>query len=80
METTKPNIPWDVINPKYKYFARDQDGSLWLYTHSPVLSKHRFNYNSYDEFNCCSYKLDSLLTLHVGTCDWQDSLVSRPNI
>ena len=71
--TTKPSIDWNHVSPEYNYLAQDSNGQGYLCGKNP--SRHIFAWvmNS-------PYTRATTFTSYVpGTCDWQDSLVKRPD-
>jgi hypothetical protein len=64
-------IPWAALAPKWKWAARDKNGSVWVYDQTPILESVVWRT---DEFE----KIDRLLAIRIGTCDWRDSLQQRP--
>lgn len=71
----KPSIDWSQIKDEYKWLAVDENDSAYVYEKEPSIDGavycHSIN-NSYFEVN-------GLVSYSRGTCDWQDSLVKRPN-
>lgn len=67
----KLNIPWEQINPEYKFAAMDEDGSVDVYVTEPTCQRSRWS-------NGCEHK--SLMTLNIDTdgIDWRKSLTVRP--
>ena len=70
---TKPSIDWSHVNEDFQYLAMDADGKFHIYTDKPLQGNQRWTTN-----------LPCTLAIHFasfvpGTCDWQDSLVKRPN-
>jgi hypothetical protein len=72
---TKPSINWAHVAPQYKWLAQDEDGRACLYTDvapscyvcekrwiSPARTVGAKSFNSFQ----------------LGTCNWKDSLVERP--
>ena len=71
---TKPVIPWDVIKDEFKWAARDEIGSIWVYERKPELKVPVGEWIS----RACHRVLGFELRVDPGTCDWKDSLVERP--
>lgn len=69
----KPSIDWDQVSKEYRYLAQDRDGSLWLFEDMPY---YRYDRCWVAESHCDSAKPFASAT--PGTCDWKDSLVTRP--
>lgn len=74
-EPTPDYVPWDQIAPKWKWYARDENGTACLFTKEP-----RQESRSYWAFGECSIRRieDLLANFKIGTCDWRDSLQERP--
>lgn len=69
---TKPSIDWSHVSPGYNYLAQDENGDGYLCGKNP----HRMNMAWSME---TPYIRATTFTSYVpGTCDWQDSLVKRP--
>lgn len=66
------------MHPDYKYLAIDSSGARHLFKHKPAI-----NNRSYWQAKCGIYfdnGIDATLftSFKAGTCNWQDSLVERP--
>lgn len=69
---TKPAIPWDYVNARWQFCARDDSGDLYLYIKRPSLGRARwFPAEPADKFESVTD------VFHRGNCDWRDSLVWR---
>lgn len=68
---TKPSVDWSVIKPEYRWLARDEDGCAWVFIDKP---KSIGFWTGELDFREVSF----LASYTPGTCDWQDSLVERP--
>ena len=69
---TKPDVPWDMLADWVKYVARDDDGTFWGYEAEPNAKQDRWDYSAGKADRAGCLKIDP------GTCDWKDSLVTRP--
>lgn len=72
MTQTPDFIPWNAINDRYNWAARDSDGIIRVHECRPELSSHRFCRGGN------SKRIDTLTTARAGNCEWQHSLQSRP--
>lgn len=70
---TKPSIDWSHVAPEFKWLARDQNGSGYIYRYAPEI---REKFWTYRIGGCLSAKF--FASYRPGTCDWRDSLVERP--
>ena len=70
---TKPSIEWSHVSEDFQYLAMDEDGEFYLYTDKPTQASQQWvtNLTYTPATHFASYT--------PGTCDWQDSLVERPN-
>ena len=70
---TKPSIDWSHVSAEYNYLAQDENGDGYLCGKNP----HRMSMAWSME---TPYIRATRFTSYVpGTCDWEDSLVKRPN-
>ena len=70
---TKPSIDWSHVSSEYNYLAQDSNGDGYLCGKNP----HRMSMAWSME---TPYIRATRFTSYVpGTCDWEDSLVKRPN-
>lgn len=77
IKPTKPSIDWSHVHPNFKYLARDESGSVYLYTVKPYTLNMKWDgqWNSKGGDICGASSHSSLI---VGNCHWSDSLVERP--
>lgn len=68
---TYPQPPWEVIDRRWNWFAKHEDGTGWFYEHEPE-RKCVYWESEYDIEGARALSFD------YGTCDWKDSLVRRP--
>ena len=72
---TKPSIDWTQIKDEYKWLAVDVNGCAYVYENEPN--------NDGSAYWCSSgttyFHVNGLVSYSRGTCDWEDSLVKRPN-
>lgn len=77
---TKPqkklNIPWNVINKKYKYAAMDKSGTVFLYEKQPLINLDCEIYLPEKEDNFKN--TSNILELDTSGIDWKESLTERP--
>ena len=69
---TKPSIDWSHVSEDYNYLAQDSNGDGYLCGKNP----HRMSMAWSMETPICATAFSSYVP---GTCDWEDSLVKRPN-
>jgi len=69
---TKPSVNWDHVAKEYNYMATDKSGATYLYKLKPHKSSSFFNSESYRP------RADTFASFVKGTCDWENSLVKRP--
>ena len=70
---TKPSIDWNHVSEDFKYLAMDADGECYIYSDKPSRGGQQW---------VSSLRLavaDHFASFTPGTCDWQDSLVKRPD-
>lgn len=70
---TKPSIDWSQIKPEYKWLARDEDDTAYVYIAKPVPSPQG-TWFAAGEIGI----LNHMASYIPGDCDWKDSLVERP--
>lgn len=72
---TKPSIDWSHVKGEYKWLAVDKDGSAYVYENEPEHSgsDHWLIHNG--SLN----EVSGLASYTPGTCDWEHSLVKRPD-
>ena len=70
----KPSIDWSHVKGEYKWLAVDKDGSAYVYKDEPERSGSDYWYSHNGSLN----EVNGLASYTPGTCDWQDSLVKRP--
>ena len=71
----KPSIDWSHVKGEYKWLSVNKDGSAYVYTNEPERSGSDCWYSHNGSFN----EVNGLASYTPGTCDWQDSLVKRPD-
>ena len=69
--------PWDAIDKRFKYAARDADGELSIFTLKPEIFRDEWLLFD-DNYQGGEYHPVQCLNVTIGTCDWKDSLVVRP--
>ena len=72
--TKKPSIDWSHVHEDFLYLVQDEDGRCWLSTCKPVplLAVGRW------EEGDLVIPAIHFTSLVPGTCEWEDSLVQRP--
>ena len=71
---TKPSIDWSHVKSAYKWLSVDKDGSAFVYENEPEHGESNYWYSQ----EGIHYEVSGLASYTPGTCDWQDSLVQRP--
>ena len=70
----KPSIDWSHVKGEYKWLSVDKDGSAYVYEDEPERSGSDYWFSHNGSLN----EVNGLASYTPGTCDWQDSLVKRP--
>ena len=70
---TKPSIDWSRVAPKFRWLARDGDGTAWLYDEKPDAADWQWFGSGETHGEASTHA-----SYCPGTCDWRDSLVERP--
>lgn len=73
IKTTKPSIDWSHVSDKFKYLAKDENGSIFIYENKPEIKHVVWWIDGSAYANVSAFK-----SLDVGDCDWTESLVERP--
>lgn len=68
----KLDIPWNLIKPKFKWAAMDQNCKIYVYTNQPEILKTMYSplRGSFENL--------SVLDIDTTSVDWEESLVQRP--
>lgn len=66
------SINWDHVAPAYRFMARDEDGTVWIYKAHPGLSS-----TCWSDGGTCK-EAEAFASFKVGGLDWKFSLVERP--
>lgn len=72
-KVTKPSINWLHVRDEYKFLARSASGNAWIYSEEPTLDE-----GFWAAEPGVYAKANSYVSYTPGTCDWEDSLVKRP--
>jgi hypothetical protein len=70
---TKPSINWEHVHPDFKWMATDEDNHTYLYTVCPYLDEYLWDFVG-GQCTGAGY----FTSFVPGTCNWEDSLVERP--
>ncbi len=70
--TTKPSIDWSHVSSEYNYLIQDSDGEGYLFGEKPTRVSMAWNMET-------PIRATAFTSYVPGTCDWEDSLVKRPN-
>lgn len=73
-ELTKPSINWDEVSDEYNWLACDGDGRVYLYEHPPEIDEESGVWCS----NCSFTNASAFKSFIKGNCDWEESLIQRP--
>ena len=71
---TKPSIDWSQIKDEYKWLAVDVNNCAYVYENEPNIDGSAYWCSSGFTY----FHVNGLVSYSRGTCDWQDSLVKRP--
>lgn len=73
---TKPSIDWSHVSKDFKWLAQDEDGVAYLYSEKPTKDgeEGRWTYEGGE-----LREVSVFASFKPGTCDWEDSLVQRPD-
>ena len=71
---TKPSIDWKSVNQKFKWLARDLNGSAFLFPNKPKMCDYCWILRG-----DVSHAAEPFASYVHGNCDWKDSLVERPS-
>ena len=69
----KPSIDWSHVSSEYNYLAQDSNGKGYLCGKNP--SRHTLAWVMESPY----IRATTFTSYVPGTCDWQDSLVKRPD-
>ena len=75
-KVTKPSIDWSHVKEDYKWLSVNANGSANVYENEPKVGVCGYWYNPKGG----SDKVNVLASYVPGTCDWNDSLVKRPQL
>ena len=70
---TKPSIDWNHVSKDFRYLVMDADGRCWLWVTKPAPFQEQWRGGG------SAVKAENFSSFISGTCDWEDSLVKRPN-
>ena len=71
-EIKKPDVPWEVFSPQWKYFAIDKDGEMFVYAQKPEIRLNASWGKSHARL------ITDLIKINTNDCPWDQSLVKRP--
>ncbi len=72
-KVTKPSINWEHVHENYVFLSQDEDGRAWLYMEEPMTGG-----SCWHSAGSVHARANSHVSYISGTCDWKDSLVTRP--
>ncbi len=70
---TQDVVPWDAIDKRWNWHARDKNESMFFYDVKPEIED-----NGWEYIGDMTYSPELLAGYIRGTCDWRDSLQQRP--
>ena len=70
----KPSIDWTQIKDEYKWLAVDASECAYVYENEPNIDGIAYWCSS----SATYFHVNGLVSYSRGTCDWEDSLVKRP--
>ena len=70
----KPSIDWSQIKDEYKWLAVDVNGCAYVYENEPTSDNSAY----WSSGNATYFHVNGLVSYSRGTCDWEHSLVKRP--
>jgi hypothetical protein len=73
---TPLQIPWDLIDEKYQWAAKDEDGGLCFYEYEP---RRRCHYVRWEADEGDAVDASFLVNLDPDGIPWEESLVQRPS-
>lgn len=71
---TQDTIPWDAIDERFKWAARDADADIAAFEDKPILDANYWLTRAGD----CIDITGSFVGVQRGTIDWRESLQERP--
>ena len=72
---TKPSIDWTQIKDEYKWLAVDVNECAYVYENEPTIATSAYWCSS----SATYFHVNGLVSYSRGTCDWEDSLIQRPD-
>lgn len=69
---TPLNIPWEYVNPKWKWAAMDKNGAVYFYEKEPAILHEAGSWNT-----CCSHTRAGVLYINTDDINWELSLTKR---
>lgn len=69
-------VDWSLINPKYRYMARDEDNTFWFYVNEPEIDDELYHQGWTSKGECASGNV--LASLINNGKPWDESLIERP--
>lgn len=73
---TNDTVDWSLINPEYRYMARDEDQTFWFYVNEPKIDDEVYHQGWTSSGKCVSGEAMSF-PINNGK-PWYDSLIERP--
>ena len=72
----KPSIVWSHVKDEYKWLAVDKNGDAYVFEDKPIFGPIDCWYSN----DGLCFDVSGLSSYSRGTCDWQDSLIKRPEV
>lgn len=64
-------VPWDAVDDRFNWYARDKDGTPWFYISDPKPTRQ-------SDWVGCSFEHGGAFKITIGTAPWDKSLQRRP--
>ena len=71
--TIKPSVDWNHVSEDFQYLAMDEDGLHHLFAEKPEPTAAEWTTHALYIY------AGHFASFSAGTCNWEDSLVKRPN-
>lgn len=71
IQVTYPEVPWDLIDEKWNWYAVGKDGISRFYESEPIA-------HILEHWDSDGYAMPSPLKINNGTCHWTETKTRRP--
>lgn len=68
------NVPWHLIDEKWKYFAIDSNGNSYVYSALPLIDTYSSRWKASEGGTCADL---AALKIDIDGIDWTQSLIER---